>query len=109
MKDKLTIEQSQELINLGVPTEKASEVYIIEGFMGNCYRACFTLTDALDLLPTTIIDNASSWPLMIKRHENTQWSVGYGQVVLMLEKELIDAAFGLIKWLYNECVKPISK
>ena len=33
MKDKLTMEQSQELIEIGIPRKNASEVFIIEGFM----------------------------------------------------------------------------
>lgn len=100
MKDKLTIEQSYELVQLGVPSEKASEVYTIEGFFGISYRPCFTLADTLELLPATASDGISAWPLLIKRH-GKQWSAGYGQIILFLEDELIDAAFFLIKWFHG--------
>ena len=105
MKDKLTIEQSCELVQLGAPLGKASEVYIIEGFAGNSYRPCFTLADALDLLPATASDGISSWPLLIKRHGN-RWSAGYGQIILFLEDELIDATYGLNKWMLTEYKTP---
>lgn len=102
MKDKLTIEQSSELNNLGVPYEKATEVFIIEGFMGNSYRPCYTLSDVLDLLPATASDNADcQWPLLIKNH-GKQWSVSYGQIIQFLDKELIDAAFSLLKWIITD-------
>ena len=87
MKDKLTMEQSQELIEIGIPRKNASEVFIIEGFMGNSYRPCFILSDVLDLLPPTLTKRLDNWPLTI---------------VMMLEKELIDAAFSLVKWLHEE-------
>jgi len=108
MKDKLTIEQSYELVRLGVPSEKASEVYVIEGFFGISYRPCFTLADTLELLPATASDGISAWPLLIKRH-GKQWSAGYGQIILFIEDELIDAAYGLNKWMLTEYNKPKVK
>ena len=80
-----------------------------EGFMGNSYRPCFTLSDVLDLLPPTLTKRLDNWPLTIKRHGKEQWSAGYGPIVMMLEKELIDAAFGLVKWLHEEYDKPTAK
>lgn len=109
MKDKLTMEQSQELIEIGIPRKNASEVFIIGGFMGNSYRPCFILSDVLDLLPPTLTKRLDNWPLTIKRHGKEQWSAGYGPIVMMLEKELIDAAFGLIKWLHEEYDKPTAE
>lgn len=106
MKDKLTMEQSQKLIEIGIPRKNASEVFIIEGFMGNSYRPCFTLSDVLDLLPAALTKRLDNWPLTIKRHCKEQWSAGYGPIVMILEKELIDAAFGLIEWLNEEYDKP---
>lgn len=109
MKDKLTMEQSQELIEIGIQRKNASEVYIIEGFMGNSYRPCFILSDVLDLLPAALTKGLDNWPLTIKRHGKEQWSVGYGPIIMILEKELIDATFGLVKWLHNEYDKPTAE
>ncbi len=102
MKDKLTIEQSRELGDIGVSYDNASEVYVIEGFMGNSYRPCFTLSDVLDIAPANVTDSIGNhWPLVIKKHKE-QWSVSYGQIIQFLEKELIDAVFSLIKWMKTE-------
>jgi len=105
MKDKLTMEQSQELIEIGIQRKNASEVYIIEGFTGNNYRPCFILSDVIDLLPAALTKRLDNWP----RHGKEQWSAGYGPIVMILEKELIDAAFGLVKWLNEEYDKPTAK
>ena len=102
MKEKLTLEQSLELKDLGVSYEKATEVYIIEGFMGNTYQPCYTLSDVLDLLPVTATNQTGDkWPLLIKRH-GKRWSASYGQIIQFLDKELIDAAFSLLKWMMTE-------
>lgn len=103
MKDKLTLEQSLELKNLGVSYKKATEVFIIEGFMGNSYQPCYTLSDVLDLLPTSVADNADcKWPLLIKRHGKKKWSASYGQIIQFIDIELIDAVFYLLKWILTE-------
>ena len=69
MKNQLTKEQSQHLIDLGVPKEKASDK-ISYGFLG--YDPIFRLTDLLAILPKEI---AHSKFYMIGNGE--EWEVGY--------------------------------
>lgn len=54
MKIELTKEQSEHLIELGVPKEKAN-AKISYGFLG--YDPIFRLTDLLEILPKEFIPN----------------------------------------------------
>lgn len=121
MKTKLTPEQSQRLIELGVDTSKASgeKVFVDihpEVLKGNAEYArpwgfipTFDLSDILSLLPKEIHDTEIyvKLYLTIETDYNNTWLAAYreycgGEIVMEIgEKvapELIDALYELLIW-----------
>lgn len=123
MKDKLTIEQSQRLIELGVNQSRASatrynisetevycgyarEIVVTDGYITDyvSQEPIFTLADILSLLPKEIeapdywgeVDTCS---LGITTN-NDVWEVSYYGVDNVFRKapELIDALYTLLVW-----------
>lgn len=106
MKDKLTIEQSQRLIELGVDPSRASKREIVhDPNPKKEYTATiFTFIDILSLLPKEIeapdywgeVDTCS---LGITTN-NDVWEVSYYGVDNVFRKapELIDALYSLLVW-----------
>ena len=99
MKTQLTEEQSQHLIDLGVPKEKASIKQDIYG------PALFTLTDLLEILPKEIEYNDSLYFLHIQRLRFGIYSMKYenysGEYLrsnFIHNKEFIDALYELTVW-----------
>ena len=78
MKQQLTKEQSRRLIELGVPTEKAS-ASIVEETQGNCCSwtyPVFTIGDLLDVLPKDITRNEVVFKISISGFLQF-WNIGY--------------------------------
>lgn len=116
MKDRLTKEQSERLITLGVPKERASE-YNVDDYMGHnqvqggliIYGTdipIFSLSDLLSLLPKEIDDNQSH-SLNIAYIRNEWWAeyISYITEEAWIQKgaiELIDCLYELLCWTINE-------
>lgn len=119
MKDRLTREESHELIMLGVSPERASMVQLEDpatrcGFrtiekkniserLGKVSPPIFSLADILELLPRSIKCTPAQWDLNIcPIHRG--WRARYATYVSSEEikeeyaYELIDALFALLKW-----------
>lgn len=109
MKTKLTKEQSQHLIDLGVPKEKASikkieEIRIVKNteVYDWCYQ--FTLNDLFEILPEYL--KGDTWGLIDKimmRHDKKSgwWWAGYNGNAHFASNEPIDALYKLTVW----CIK----
>lgn len=109
MKTQLTKEQSQHLIELGVPEEKASalgKLYKREDDIWD-YHRLFRLTDLLEILPNKISYNHDNCFLMIIRDVYGIYSVGYAFDTFEgcdfcynceFGGELIDALYKLTIW-----------
>lgn len=109
MKAKLTIKQSRRLIELGVPTEKASGALPNRTFCAaKDYYDVFTITDLLEILPkdeyTTICFRflASTTDERGNRLKNV-WCAEYDSILNGVDRcfyspELIDALFELVVW-----------
>lgn len=126
MKIELTHEESQHLIDLGVPREKASSGIAIastEGIITDIhYHHIFKLEDFLngEILPKEIVDTDMDWwmELTIQYSAPQQkWFVGYfaigdkdrGVQFVRHSKELIDALYKLSCWYYGEYLKSEKK
>lgn len=107
MKQQLTKEQSRRLIELGVPTEKAS-ASVVEETQGDGHSwtyPVFTIGDLLDVLPKfnrgrlTIMRDNDKWAVgnMYDLNDNKD-SVYQGGVwkLVSRKKELIDALFEFV-------------
>lgn len=114
MKTKLTPEQSQRLIELGVDPSKASEVKEFDDELSQwTHRGnpIFTLSDIISLLPKEI----DGYPLLIfsKRffeetdevdegwtvlYTNNDLTAAFGDKGIYSTTELIDALFELLVW-----------
>ena len=115
MKTTLTIEQSQHLIELGVDTNRASEVHQhcddVSQWTNRGYPI-FTLSDLLELLPKEIkieIPSEKSnamLPLRMNWNRNIkQWRCYYAAI--FSAPELIDALFALLCWVVeNDYYQP---
>lgn len=119
MKDRLTCEESQELIMLGISPDRASMVQLEDpatrcGFrtiekkniserLGKVSTQIFSLTDILELLPRSIKCTSGQWHLDIHVIYKG-WGVRYVDFVhnkairVETAPELIDALFALLKW-----------
>ena len=104
MKQQLTKEQSKRLIELGVPTEKASESVVEENHGENhsWTYPVFTIGDLLEVLPKEI-GNAGYMTLgmeVLYDEEKYFWKVLYYDCAgsVFEEDELIDALFDLVVW-----------
>lgn len=116
MKTQLIKEQSQHLINLGVPKEKASAYAYVDShqYKGGIELPpvqvpIFTLTDFLEILPKEIEDIETDWWLeflMGYSAPQHKWIVGYhaisdkdrGVQFTRNSTELIDALYELCVW-----------
>lgn len=108
MKTQLTKEQSQHLIDLGVPKEKAGWCQYIAkaGFVGMV--PIFTLYNLLEILPKEIEDEA-----IVITHHNDEilkhpcWNAFYrGICNSHLCHELIDSLYEVLVWcLENKYLK----
>lgn len=112
MKTELTTEQSQHLLDLGVPKEKAS--------IWNKDKTIFKLQDFLngEILPKEIDDEETEWwmELSIKYSAPQQkWFVAYhalnedGVSFARHSEELIDALYQMTCWYYGEHLKSKKK
>lgn len=116
MKTKLTIEQSQRLIELGVDPSKASEVKEFDDELSQwTHRGSpiFTLTDILSLLPTEIMIHRNGDTLGMIYHCG-QWRAGYSHEAIYCDHtkvapELIDALFELLVWVLQNHPDKIKK
>lgn len=118
MEPRLTREQSQHLIDLGIPEEKASlKVLFEEDGPFDIWnedilsKPIFTISDFLngEILPKEIEINGEiadlcfDWESKIKR-----WCATYAwfsEEYESQEKELIDALYKLAVWYYGEFLK----
>lgn len=124
MKTKLTKEESQYLIDLGVPKEKASLIlptdsYEIEDIFSIINGVpIFKLEDFLngEILPKEIVDTDMDWWMELTIQYSApqqQWFVGYfaigdkdrGVQFVRHSKELIDAFYEITCWYYNDYLK----
>lgn len=117
MKTKLTKEQSQHLIDLGVPKEKASGAisvapmgYDVRGVVKVPAQPVFKLKDFLngEILPKvirkggyflTIYGNVVGYAFDVE-YEGLIWDVSFEN-----EEQLIDALYKLACWYYGEYLK----
>lgn len=135
MKTRLTREESQYMIDLGVPKEKASLLAVkqIYDFRGNSIKnpkefirknpfrpavmgfeafdehPIFQLTDLLEILPKWIDTPEDRYSFAIQRAEMGEWVVGFRRVAVWemywKYEELIDALYQLACWYYGEFLK----
>lgn len=109
MKTKLTEKESQHLINLGVPKEKAG---ISEDMYG---PVLFKLEDFLneEILPKEIeIDGEIAELSMDWNYKPKRWCAAYSwysDEFETWEEELIDALYKLAIWYYGEYLKNKKK
>lgn len=123
MKIRLTKEESQHLIDLGVPKEKASmtsnQIERGEVYYNDYYQEIFTLTDLLEILPKELSDANTNEPkptlqmAYIGVENDGYWYGIYencDKVIVGTEsKELIDALYQLTCWYYGEYLKREKK
>ena len=118
MKTRLTTEQSQHLINLGVPKEKASDIEEYSDPVSQwIHRGApiFTLEDFLNgkILPWWIEFGNDKYGLSIKynpfgsKHEAYYDSLFYS--FDFCKEELIDALYELACWYYGEYLRSEKK
>lgn len=114
MKTKLTPEQSQRLIVLGVDANKASATIVTNDYnedTDNFQHPIFVLTDLLELLPEEINITPGGDTLGIIYHCG-QWRVGYSNSKVYCDHtqvapELIDALSELLIWsITNKHIQP---
>ena len=115
MKTKLVTKQSQHLIDLGVPKEKATEVMFNPN--NDDYDFVFSLEDFLngEILPKEIETENGKFYLDIQM-TNEICSVSYkhidhhgGWIAYYVAKELINALYLLTYWYYGEFLKSEKK
>lgn len=121
MKDKLTPEQSQRLIELGVDASKASKVHHVDPYGLDdavaTNQPIFDLSDVLSLLPKEIKHKGDPYGLDINWDDS--WSASYfnavnfvtpykeGSIAFEQAPELIDALYELLVWcIANKYLKP---
>ena len=125
MKTELTKEQSQHLIDLGVPKEKASAAIsestaywdLREGigyWADIIYCPIFKLEDFLnrEILPKVLYKGGLTYAynlVMCWREEEKKWRVGYDAIGdnmgYLSAPELIEAVYELACWYYGEYLK----
>lgn len=104
MKTRLTIEESAQLIELGIDQKMASEWEIVDttdendpnSFLDYEEYPIFSLTNLLSILPKEIEDSVLG---MEYDSEFKQWWAGYNAVSLKSAPELIDALNSLLIWV----------
>lgn len=116
MKTELTTEQSQHLIELGVPKEKASikkidEIRIVNNNEVYDWSYKFKLTDILEILPKEMENG--KYVLMIEFNGQYTFAYYYRINEKLLgykrNKELIDVLYELACWYYGEYLKSEKK
>lgn len=102
MKTELTTKQSQHLIELGVPKEKASDKWYFAAV--DCYYPIFNLTDLLEILPKELEEDEITYRFRMEDYFGG-WLVGHYNkgIPYYLDKvftaeELIDALYELVIW-----------
>lgn len=108
MKTVLTREQSDKLLELGVPADKAGITLHNVQFTHTTY--IFTLTDLLQILPNNIRVENNDYRayLEISAVEDNLYYVSYeyvefgGAVEIKNASELIDALYELLLWVIEE-------
>lgn len=123
MKTKLTLEESQRLIELGVDPSKASEVHPYSDDVSqwtNRGDPIFTLSDILSLLPKDIV-NEEGDPYGLQMDYDDKWEACYfnwvnfymankeGSIHSEFASELIDALFKLLCWVLKNHPDKIKK
>lgn len=104
MKDRLTSEQSQRLIELGVDPSKASEVQHFDDAVSqwtNRGYAIFTLSDVLSLLPKEIYNEDIIYHCTINIGSYfNEVLYKYNSLILksFTRGELVDALYELLCW-----------
>lgn len=103
MKTELTVEQSQHLIELGVPKGKANEVIFNPNV--NEFDFVFRLTDLLQILPNVMHKEKQAYHynlVMYWAEEEKKWRVTYDAIGDNMGSEtateLIDALYELTVW-----------
>jgi len=108
MKTKLTIEQSQRLIELGVNPYLASNKVVEKHPIteNELQYPIFTLSDLLSILPKEIEDEVDTYRLeMFWDANDTEWEAAYSEqkksevIEFFIAPELIDALYSLAVWL----------
>ena len=119
----LSVEQMQELIDMGIDTSKASICWLIPRLKGEILlHICtekdeweyiektfmryptFTLQDVLKMLPNSIKFAQLSGILTIKKDSMNYYQVQYKDFIKeyniqqFVEKSLLDATFNMLKW-----------
>lgn len=109
MKNQLTKQQSQHLLELGVPREKMTQLVEHKGLIPIVERT-FRLTDLLEILPKEIKPNkgwqkADYYELVITHTKEDEWDVNYyswncEEFLSNIPEthELIDALYELTVW-----------
>lgn len=112
MKQKLTIEQSAELIKRGVASEKASIYHNGSGFNDIGFGFVFTLTDLLLLLPKEAKYDSLGRPYTLHIEISNNFArANYIQNASLiggcgkLETELIDTLYDLVLWCLDKNIK----
>lgn len=95
MKRKLTKEESEHLISLGIPKTKASDK-ISYGYLG--YIPIFTLTDILNIIPK-VIDFDNNLNIHINPIESVVYYDEHFDDFHSLKTELIDALYEVLCWV----------
>lgn len=111
MKTRLTREESQHLIDLGVPKEKASDIECDQ--WEECCIPIFELEDFLngEILPKEVEDKTWGfiYRLGIKWSNEVDWLVRYNGAIYFRSVELIDSLYQLACWYYGEYLKSEEK
>lgn len=104
MKTQLTREQSDKLIELGIPVDKQSG-----RDFNSPYQGVFILTDLLEILPKEIITKNNSYHAFLNMYIiDEMWIAVYeyiafdSDIVVKNTKELIDALYELLLWAIEE-------
>lgn len=111
MKTTLTIEQSAELIKLGVNANRATEIKLYDDPVSEwTHRGLFTLSDLLSLLPVDIYYEHKTYELAIRfifEKWHVEYSYGNSDILEIKQaNELIDALYEMVLWcLDNNYVK----
>lgn len=103
MKTQLDEQQSQHLLELGVPREKMTQLVEHKGLIPIVEKT-FSLTNLLEIMPKEIVtesdENMCLELQMLNNHCNVSYEYIYhgGCMVYYNAKELIDALYELTVW-----------
>lgn len=98
MKSRLTKEQTQTLIRLGISETKASSRIEIQSNHIICTEYRFTLIDLFEILPAEIYDREENISYCLQSIVSKNGCIaGYGQIKFNND-ELIDCLYQLVCW-----------